>query len=80
MRLLKKVEHTVVRRGRRKRGEKDAIGDIGKEEITKAIKRLNDEKTAGIDGITSEVRKYGQNRIQNSFRTFLTEYGEKRNS
>lgn len=55
MRLLKEVEHRVVRKGRRKRGEEDAIGDIGKEEIRRARRRLKDGNAAGIDGILNKV-------------------------
>jgi len=58
MRLLGGVEHRVVR-GNWDRRRKDGEGEISKEEIRGAIRRLKDGKAAGYDRIPGEVWKYG---------------------
>jgi len=57
MRLLGGVEHRVVR-GNWDRRREDGEGEISKEEIRGAIRRLKDGKAAGYDGIPGEVWKY----------------------
>jgi len=55
--MLGGVERNVVRGGEVRRGlRKD--GELGKEEIRRAIGSLKDGKAIGIDGVPSEVWKY----------------------
>lgn len=61
MRLMRGVDEWVVKGNKRKgRGEEEGIS---KGEI-KAIRKLKDGKAAGIDGITGEVWKYGEEEIE----------------
>lgn len=50
-------------RGARKRRERDNE-DLGKEEIERVIRGMKDEKAAGMDGIASELWKYGEEGIR----------------
>lgn len=58
MELLGGVE-VRVRRGARKGRERDNEEDLGKEEIERVIRGMEDKKAAGVDGIASELWKYG---------------------
>lgn len=58
IKLLRGVEHKVVRGGRRKRKRKNVEKHIAREEIRRAIGKPKDAKAVGINGIPSEVWKY----------------------
>lgn len=64
MRLLREVEHKIVREVRRASGEKSLEKNIGKEKIRKVIKKLKGGKAAGINGTLSEAWKYGEKRLE----------------
>lgn len=57
MELLGGVEIRIVR-GARNGRERDNEEDLGKEEIERMIRGMK-EKAEGVDGIASELRKYG---------------------
>lgn len=54
MRLIGGVERKVVRRREEDRREEDTEGEINKEKIRGAIKRLKDGEAADIDEIPSQ--------------------------
>lgn len=63
MNLLRGVQHRVVR-GKVRMGEWDRRseeggGELSKEKIRGAIRKLKDGKAAGYDGIPGKVWKYG---------------------
>lgn len=58
MRLMGGVEGRIVRGGRERVGE-DGKGEISREEIREAVSILKDGKASGMDGVPSEVWKYG---------------------
>jgi len=58
MRLLGGIEGKVVRGGM-EREEEQEEKELEWEEVTKVIERLKDKKAIGMDGIPSEMWKYG---------------------
>lgn len=58
MRLLGGVEERVVSGREGKGRENNREEEISKNEIKEAIRKIKDEKAAGINGIPEEVWKY----------------------
>lgn len=61
--MLGRVDHKVVRGGRRERGG-DLEENIGREEIRRVIGKLKDGKAVGIGGIPSKAWKYTGEKLE----------------
>lgn len=53
--MLGGVEGKVIRRRFREGRREGAEGELGKEEIKRAVKKLKDGKAVGIDEVSNEV-------------------------
>lgn len=62
--LLGGVEKRVVGRERRPENEGEKEEELGREEVRRAIKSLQDKKAAEMDGISGEVWKYGREKME----------------
>jgi len=58
------VEKKVINGAERSREEDDEEREIGKEEVKKAIKRIKEGKTSGINGIPGEAGNTGEEELE----------------
>lgn len=64
MRLFGGVKGRVVRRGKKKREEKEET-KLKQEEVNRVVAGLKGGKAIGQDGISNEVWKYGGAELEN---------------